>query len=249
MSYKTLVQSFVLSFIYGILSCSYVTAQTFVSYKDSKFNEFKKGQKVGQWRLQNPNGDIKVEGTIVDNNTLKDVVYSENNKVFARQPNDSTILLLIDGKMKTFEIRRLERISQTVLLEDGVEPKLPLPYKVQFIDENGLALDSASVEAFVNKMHFTPYSYDYLKKYHSNLNVTNVHNISPSSGRFIVNVSLDVNGEVKNVKHLSGPNNQMTTAYIRMVRGFPRWQPQFFLGKFEPAEYPYVLQYKFSPRN
>jgi hypothetical protein len=223
-------------------------AQTFIKYEGQKINEFKKSLKVGVWKLQNPAGTIRVEGTIVDNMSMKDMVYTENGKIFAKQPNDSILMLSMDGEMKSFQIKRLKRNDKKFTYKKGEKMEAPFPYIVELVDEQGQSMDRALMDSLLEKLHIHPFHYNYLKEYSSNFKMPIMQeNLGRTmQDELVLLVHLDVNGKAKQVKRSTGFDDPISSAYIGMVRSFPRWQPQFFLGRFEATEFPFPLVYKFK---
>jgi hypothetical protein len=223
------------------LLASSLQAQTFIHHKDQKINEFRKKEKTGYWKLYHPQSTLVVEGQIVDNKTMTHITYTEQGKVIARQKDDHTIELLVDGKMKKYTIKRMpneeipDHLNSNFVMEGS--KKLFSPYSIQLIDEAGKPMPGELQETFLGKLIIPPHDYGSVGKFRPNVSVN-----ERTSQRIIVQALVDENGQIQKAEILEGNKDRAATEYQRFIRGLPRLQPQFVVGRFERSAINYSLR-------
>ena len=213
-----------------------VHAQTFVMYEGKKINEWKKNAKVGVWHLQHVKEPIKVVGTMVDGQHMKDITYTEKGKVIARQKDENEIELFINGKFEAFIIKRvpIEHGSEPVQLKSFNMQNEPikLPYSLNLVPATGGTIDANVLEEWLNKLIIPPFDYDYRTKYKANLKFPEHY----KGGSYKFKLYIDEHGKIVKTERVEGPNDQIATQFQQYFKNLPRFQPQFVLGKFETSE-------------
>jgi TonB family protein len=209
-------------------------AQSSMRYNGEKVNWLdKNGNKVGIWHIFSKSGSYAL-GVMVDDNRMENIEYFYNGGVFARQLNDSIFELEENKEWVRFTLRRVLRTAEDSLKfanhGENIDPSF---YPQEFVRGDGTVFDRAKGDLFLEAMIFEPVFYRGIFEYFSR-NIRPVRNL-PNEGKVYVDFVITSNGEVKQAQIAATENFNLNEEALRVIRGMPRWQPQFVQGRFVPS--------------